>query len=163
MNTEFILAAVTRQCNPDTMPRILAKLLINEVFPKLDAEGTAIEDIEVYHLGMTEMIADCARLLSINLLKPRQVKKMIADCWGYPFVGYGIIQYLGETDLLDEAPADALLQAIDEALAANTKAVAEYRAGKEKAIGAIVGAVLKKVKADPAEVQVLIKEKLKTS
>ncbi len=56
----------------------------------------------------------------------------------------------------------AIEAAVDEALAANPDIVEKYRAGNKKVTGAIVGAVMKatKGKADPAQVNKLIAEKL---
>lgn len=57
----------------------------------------------------------------------------------------------------------AIEAAVDEALAANPGVVEKYRAGNTKVTGAIVGAVMKATrgKADPAQVNKLIAEKLK--
>jgi aspartyl-tRNA(Asn)/glutamyl-tRNA(Gln) amidotransferase subunit B len=51
----------------------------------------------------------------------------------------------------------------DEAIAESPKAVAEFKAGKERAIGAIVGLVMKKSKgqANPQIVNKILLEKLK--
>ncbi|TWG85289.1 aspartyl/glutamyl-tRNA(Asn/Gln) amidotransferase subunit B [Cupriavidus gilardii J11] len=51
---------------------------------------------------------------------------------------------------------------IDDVLAANAKSVEEYRAGKEKAFNALVGQAMKatKGKANPAQVNALLKQKL---
>ena len=51
---------------------------------------------------------------------------------------------------------------IDEVLAANPKSVEEFKAGKEKALNALVGQVMKasRGKANPAQVQDLMKAKL---
>ncbi len=56
----------------------------------------------------------------------------------------------------------AIEAAVDEALAANPDIVEKYRAGNTKVVGAIVGAVMKATrgKADPAQVNKLIAEKL---
>ncbi|RNE48359.1 Asp-tRNA(Asn)/Glu-tRNA(Gln) amidotransferase subunit GatB [Corynebacterium alimapuense] len=56
----------------------------------------------------------------------------------------------------------AIEKAVDEALAANPGIVEKYRAGNTKVTGAIVGAVMKATrgKADPAQVNKLIAEKL---
>jgi aspartyl-tRNA(Asn)/glutamyl-tRNA(Gln) amidotransferase subunit B len=64
----------------------------------------------------------------------------------------GLLASLGLEQLSD---AGAIEAACREALAANAKAVAEYRAGKEKALGAVVGAVMKQTagRANPAVVQ----------
>ena len=57
----------------------------------------------------------------------------------------------------------AIEAAVDEALAANPDIVEKYRAGNTKVVGAIVGAVMKATrgKADPAQVNKLIAQKLK--
>ena len=51
---------------------------------------------------------------------------------------------------------------IEEVLAANPKSVEEFKAGKEKALNALVGQVMKasRGKANPAQVQELMKAKL---
>ena len=51
---------------------------------------------------------------------------------------------------------------VDEVLANNAKAVEQFKAGNEKALNAIVGQVMKasKGKANPAQVQELVKAKL---
>jgi hypothetical protein len=51
---------------------------------------------------------------------------------------------------------------VEEAIAANPKAVEEFRAGKEKALNALAGQVMKasKGKANPAQVQEILKQKL---
>jgi len=60
------------------------------------------------------------------------------------------------------AGADELGGIVDRAIAANERAVAELKGGKQKAIGAIVGAVMRETKgrADGGEVQRLIRERL---
>ncbi len=56
----------------------------------------------------------------------------------------------------------ALEKIIDEVMAANAKSVEDYRAGKEKAFGALVGQAMKatKGKANPAQVNEMLKRKL---
>ena len=51
---------------------------------------------------------------------------------------------------------------VEQAIAANPDAVEKYRAGKEKAIGAIVGAVMRETqgRADGGEVERLIRERI---
>ena len=63
------------------------------------------------------------------------------------------------------APADdgELEAAIDQMLAANQDSVEAYRNGKEKVFGFLVGQVMKEMKgkANPQEVNRILKEKLK--
>jgi len=61
--------------------------------------------------------------------------------------------------------AGAIESAVDAALAANPKLVADYRAGKEKAFNALVGQVMRATqgKANPAQVNEILKKKLSSS
>ena len=70
-----------------------------------------------------------------------------------------VIESKGLKQMSDTSELDRLL---DELLAANTKSVEEYRAGKEKAFNALVGQAMKatKGKANPAQVTALLKQKL---
>jgi aspartyl-tRNA(Asn)/glutamyl-tRNA(Gln) amidotransferase subunit B len=63
---------------------------------------------------------------------------------------------------LAKAGGDELEQIVDKALADNADAVEKIKGGNQKAIGAIVGAVMKATKgrADGGEVQRLIQERL---
>jgi aspartyl-tRNA(Asn)/glutamyl-tRNA(Gln) amidotransferase subunit B len=56
----------------------------------------------------------------------------------------------------------ALEAIVDEVLAANPKSVEEFRAGKEKALNALVGQVMKasRGKANPTQVNEVLRSKL---
>lgn len=138
---------------------VLVKIILNEIRPKLEMENTRIEDIEYYHYGMTQLLAECTQAIIAKVIEPRHVKKIIDDCW-YRYCGYDLFAYMEEVDLLNEVQGDELLDAVKAAIEANPKAIAEFKAGKEKAIGAVVGAVMKKVKADPSKVQDLIRDNI---
>jgi aspartyl-tRNA(Asn)/glutamyl-tRNA(Gln) amidotransferase subunit B len=58
--------------------------------------------------------------------------------------------------------AGELEQVIDGVLAANSKSVEEYKAGKEKAYNALVGQVMKATrgKGNPAQINGILKKKL---
>ena len=55
-----------------------------------------------------------------------------------------------------------MTKVVDEVLAANAKSVADYRAGKEKAFGFLVGQVMRQLKgqASPAVVNQVLRERL---
>jgi aspartyl-tRNA(Asn)/glutamyl-tRNA(Gln) amidotransferase subunit B len=59
--------------------------------------------------------------------------------------------------------AGAVEKVVDEALAANSKLVEDYKSGKEKAFNALVGQVMKRSqgKANPAQVNEILRRKLK--
>jgi aspartyl-tRNA(Asn)/glutamyl-tRNA(Gln) amidotransferase subunit B len=71
-------------------------------------------------------------------------------------------QAIIETRGLAMAAGDEMTTAVDKAIGENPKAVEQYKAGKAKAIGAIVGAVMRETggRADGKEVQRLVKERL---
>jgi aspartyl-tRNA(Asn)/glutamyl-tRNA(Gln) amidotransferase subunit B len=59
--------------------------------------------------------------------------------------------------------AGALEAIVEQVITANPKSVEEFRAGKDKAFNALVGQVMKASggKADPAQVNELLRRKLK--
>jgi aspartyl-tRNA(Asn)/glutamyl-tRNA(Gln) amidotransferase subunit B len=70
-----------------------------------------------------------------------------------------IIENLGLRQISD---AGAIEKLVDEAIAAGAKQVADYRAGKEKALQSLVGRVMKASggKANPAQVNEILRRKL---
>lgn len=72
-------------------------------------------------------------------------------------------QYVEEKGLKTVSDEGALRKTIEEVIAGNPQSVEDYRNGKEKAIGFLVGQTMKamKGKADPATVNQMLKEMLK--
>ena len=70
--------------------------------------------------------------------------------------------YVEERGLKTVSDEGALREAVSKVLENDPKAAADYRGGKEKALGALVGQTMKamKGKADPALVSRLLKEML---
>ncbi len=65
-------------------------------------------------------------------------------------------------ELAQISDTSAIEKIVDEVLAANTKSVEEFRAGKEKAFNALVGQAMKatKGKANPAQVNEILRRRL---
>lgn len=70
--------------------------------------------------------------------------------------------YIADNNLAMVSDAGALSKAIAQALAANPQSVADYRAGKTKAMGYLVGQIMRAMqgKADPALLNQMLSEKL---
>ncbi|MBQ1514789.1 MAG: Asp-tRNA(Asn)/Glu-tRNA(Gln) amidotransferase GatCAB subunit B, partial [Lachnospiraceae bacterium] len=70
--------------------------------------------------------------------------------------------YVEEKGLIMEQDDDALRAVIEQVIADNPKSVADYKGGKKKAIGALVGQTMKamKGKADPGTVNRMLAELL---
>lgn len=73
------------------------------------------------------------------------------------------VKYVEEKGLKTVNDEGALRKTIEEVIAANPQSVEDYKSGKDKAIGFLVGQTMKamKGKADPASVNALLKELLK--
>ena len=71
-------------------------------------------------------------------------------------------KYVEEKGLKTVNDQGALKKTVEEVIAANPQSVEDYKNGKEKAIGFLVGQTMKamKGKADPASVNALLKELL---
>ncbi len=89
--------------------------------------------------------------------------KMAKEVFGYMWAGEGeadaIIEKRGLKQVSD---AGAIEKIVDEVMAANQKSVDEFKAGKEKALQALVGQVMKtsQGKANPAQVNEILRKKL---
>ena len=76
--------------------------------------------------------------------------------------GHSPEEIIKEKGLVQISDESTLIKFCEEAINENPKAVAEYKSGKERAIGSLVGAVMKKSagKANPQIVNKILKEKL---
>jgi aspartyl-tRNA(Asn)/glutamyl-tRNA(Gln) amidotransferase subunit B len=87
------------------------------------------------------------------------VGKVLPAMWAEEAAPDDVIQKLGLKQVSDAGEIEKL---VDEAIAAGAKQVADYRAGKEKALQSLVGQVMKasKGKANPAQVNEILRRKL---
>jgi aspartyl-tRNA(Asn)/glutamyl-tRNA(Gln) amidotransferase subunit B len=70
-------------------------------------------------------------------------------------------RFIAEKGLRTKSSPDELSPIVDEVLAANAKIVADFKGGKQQAIGALIGQVMKKTKgADPQVVRALLQTRI---
>jgi aspartyl-tRNA(Asn)/glutamyl-tRNA(Gln) amidotransferase subunit B len=160
ISTFLLLSSVGKQTDDDKklLGPAVAKLLLNDVVPLAREEGIEVHELEEYHYGMTQLIADCAVLQAAGFIEARHAKKIIKDCWNFPYVGFDLVQYAQASKIFDEADGDVILVEVQAVLADPNfaKAVEQVKGGKDKAIGALVGAVMKKVKGDPKQIKEML-------
>jgi aspartyl-tRNA(Asn)/glutamyl-tRNA(Gln) amidotransferase subunit B len=86
-------------------------------------------------------------------------KEVFEAMWAGEGDADSIIEKRGLRQISD---AGAIEKIVDDVLAANASAIAEYKAGKDKAFNALVGKVMAatKGKANPAQVNAILKQKL---
>jgi len=94
-----------------------------------------------------------------NTLNNKMTKEVFAAMWAGEGDADSIIATKGLMQISDSGEIEKI---IDGVLASNAQQVADYRSGKEKAFNSLVGQVMKasKGKANPAQVNALLKQKL---
>lgn len=135
--------------------KLAANWINGEIAARLNRDGKDIVDcpISVERLsGLIVRIAD-------NTLSSKLAKQVFDALWDSELSADAIIERDGLKQVSD---VGAIEKMVEEAIAANPKAVEEFRAGKEKALNALAGQVMKasKGKANPAQVQDILRQKL---
>ncbi|WP_434631130.1 Asp-tRNA(Asn)/Glu-tRNA(Gln) amidotransferase subunit GatB [Chromobacterium sp. CV08] len=135
--------------------KLAANWINGEIAARLNRDGKDIADcpISVERLsGLIVRIAD-------NTLSSKLAKQVFEALWDSDLSADAVIERDGLKQVSD---VGAIEKMVEEAIAANPKAVEEFRAGKEKALNALAGQVMKasKGKANPAQVQDILRQKL---
>ena len=147
--------------------KLSANWVLGEVSAFINKKGLNIDDIEVPHPIAVGLILKRLASSEINgsgaktafQLVCEEQHAAIADLATYVEVVDRIIQ---ERDLKQMNDTGALEAIVDEVIAANAKNAAEFKAGNEKALNALVGQIMKasKGKANPQQVNDLLRSKL---
>ncbi|GAB6170854.1 Asp-tRNA(Asn)/Glu-tRNA(Gln) amidotransferase subunit GatB [Paradesulfitobacterium aromaticivorans] len=106
-----------------------------------------------------EQVAEMVNLIEKGTISGKIAKSIIEEMFATGKDASVIVKEKGLAQISDES---ALIKIIDEVIAANPASVEDYRAGKERAIGFLVGQVMKasKGQANPGLVNKLLKERL---
>jgi aspartyl-tRNA(Asn)/glutamyl-tRNA(Gln) amidotransferase subunit B len=133
-------------------PAAVANWVANDVVPRLGGDDPAQSKVEPAAVAQLVALVD-AKTISQSAAK--EVLDVLAAEGGDPAA-------IVEQRSLGMAGADELEGIVDKALEANARAVEELKGGKQKALGAIVGFVMRETKgrADGGEVNRLIRQKL---
>jgi aspartyl-tRNA(Asn)/glutamyl-tRNA(Gln) amidotransferase subunit B len=130
--------------------------VMGEVAARLNKDGL---DMTAVPLAPT-LLAGIMRRIADNTISNKMAHEVFDALWaGEGADADAIIAARGLQQVTDSGAIEAV---INEVLAANEKSVAEFRAGKEKALNALVGQVMKatKGKASPQQVDTLLRKKL---
>ncbi len=142
-----------------TNGKSVANWVINELGALLNNHQTEIGSAPVSPTRLAELIAQTDRFK--GTISHKAAKEVLTAMWSGEQGGdpQAIIVARGLAQISD---ADAIERFVDDAIAANPGIVAELKAGKDKAFNSLVGKVmaLSKGKANPAQVNALLKKKL---
>ncbi len=150
---EYFEAAVNGVKNP----KIVANCMIGQIFSRLDGDS-AKENFQVSvtpeNLSALVQLLDAGKI-KMNLLKAT-LEKMLDT-------GKAADELISEADM-GGVDTDALKAACEQAIASNQSAVSDYLGGKEKALKAILGAVMKSTRgrADAVEAEKLLIQLLRS-
>ena len=136
-------------------PKLAANWIMGDLAKNLNEDGIDIAKSPVSAERLGKMIG----LIMKDTISGKIAKKVFKEMWTNEDEPEKIVKDKGLVQITDTGAIEA---AVDAAIAANPKAVAEYKGGKKKAIGALVGQVMKATrgKANPQMVNKMLAEKL---
>ena len=135
--------------------KLSANWVIGEMSGRLNKEDKDISQSPI----SAEMLGGMIKHLAQNTVTSKMAKDIFNAMWN----GEGDADTIIEKRGLKPADAGEVEKIIDTIIAANPEQVEQFRAGKEKVLGFFVGQIMKasKGKADPGQVNKLLREKLK--
>ncbi|WP_139991233.1 Asp-tRNA(Asn)/Glu-tRNA(Gln) amidotransferase subunit GatB [Paenibacillus paridis] len=130
--------------------------IMGDLLGYLNANSQEISDVKITGQGLGEMIG----LLEKGTINGKIAKTVFKAMLETGKLPQQIVEEQGLVQISDEG---AVLQIVDQIIEANPQSVEDYRAGKDKAIGFLVGQIMKasKGKANPALANKLLIERLK--
>jgi len=135
--------------------KLAANWIMGDLSKNLNAESLEISDSPVDAKRLGEMIG----LISKGTISSKIAKKVFEEMWKSPDSPDKIVKDKGLVQITD---TKAIEEIVDKVIEANQKAVEDYKSGNKKAIGALVGQVMKqsKGKANPQTVNQILVQKL---
>ena len=134
---------------------LAANWLLGEVFGALNRSGLAFEALPI----TPQRFAGLMARIDDGTVSGKIAKRVFETMWSGPDTADAIIEREGLTQISDSGAIDAL---VDQVIAAHPDQVAEFRAGKTKLMGFLVGAAMKasRGKANPGELNAALRRKL---
>jgi aspartyl-tRNA(Asn)/glutamyl-tRNA(Gln) amidotransferase subunit B len=136
-------------------PKNVANWILNDLQSALSAAGHSILDCPIPPQALDELV----NLIDVGVISGKQGKEVFAEMFA---TGKAASIVVEEKGLKQESDVGALEILCQQAIDANPKAVAEYRAGKASSINFLKGQVMKlsQGKANPALIGDVLLQKL---
>ena len=136
-------------------PKNAANWILNNLLSQLNQSGTSLEECKI----TPKLLAELISLIEKKTISGNIAKKIFPELFETGNSPEKIIEEKGLVQVTDSSEIDAW---VEQAINENQDAVESIKNGAEKAIGRIVGTVMKlsRGKANPAIVQQKIKEKI---
>ncbi|WP_440253274.1 Asp-tRNA(Asn)/Glu-tRNA(Gln) amidotransferase subunit GatB [Dialister succinatiphilus] len=138
-------------------PKACVNWLMGEFASQLSTDGIEIAKAPV----SAENLAALLKLISKGTISGKIAKKVFATMWKEGGNPEEIVKAQGLVQISDTAELSKL---VDEVVGKNPKAVEDFKAGKKKAVGALVGQIMKatKGKANPRVINELLNKRLQS-
>ena len=135
--------------------KLAANWITGELAARLNREDMALAACPI----APERLAGLLVRIADNTVSSKLARQVFDALWDSELSADAVIERDGLKQVSD---AGAIEKLVDDAIAGNPKAVEEFRAGKEKALNALAGQVMKasKGKANPQQAGDLLKAKL---
>lgn len=135
--------------------KLAANWLMGELAKHLNAENKTIVDSPVEPARLAAMI----QMITKGTISSKIAKTVFEEMWTSKDAPEEIVKAKGLVQITD---TKAIEEIVDKVIADNPKPVEDYKGGNKKAIGALVGQVMKqsKGKANPQMVNQLLAQKL---
>ncbi|OPY59886.1 MAG: Aspartyl/glutamyl-tRNA(Asn/Gln) amidotransferase subunit B [Pelotomaculum sp. PtaU1.Bin065] len=148
---DYFEACVVAYSNPKTV----SNWVMGDLSRLLNANNTDITDCPI----KPEQLAAMLQLLEKGTISGKIAKTVFEEMFASGKDAETIVKEKGLVQISDEGAIAAI---VDEVIANNQKSVEDFRAGKDRALGFLVGQVMKasRGKANPEMVNKLLKEKL---
>jgi len=140
--------------------------LVKKVFNWFASTPEDLIDVSAVESGLVgpARLLELAKLVADNKLSSTNAKIVFLDLFSAEFTGKTAREIAEAKSLIQESDEGAIDAIVDEVLAdpSSAKSIEDIKAGQEKAIGFLVGQVMKKSqgKANPAMAQQVIRTKL---
>lgn len=137
--------------------KLSANWVTGALLGQLNKTGLELNDSPL----SAEDLAGLLARIQDNTISGKIAKTVFEHMWNGAGTADQVIEEQGLKQVTDSG---AIEKMIDEVIAANPEQLEQYRAGKEKLLGFFVGQVMKlsKGKANPAELNRILKDKLKS-
>lgn len=137
-------------------PKLASNWIMGELLRELKINKSEIKDCPV----TPKALAGLLKLIDQGTISGTIGKTVLEEMYKTGKPGEDIVKEKGLAQISDES---AIIKMVEEVIAANPEQCEQFRSGKEKVIGFLVGQVMQATKgqANPAMVNQLLKEKLK--
>ena len=137
--------------------KLASNWMTGDVLGALNKASLEISDCPV----SPERLAGLLKRIADNTISGKTAKQVFDKLWNGTQSADDIIEQEGLVQITDMSAIEAI---VDKVIAANPVPVEQYRAGKDKALMALVGQIMKETqgKANPGEVNKMLVAKLKS-